>query len=56
MPHSVKSLWAESPWNLNPQAELSSCTLAELSQEAKGVRRQAATPMATNLIASTFFP
>lgn len=41
---SFKPVWAESPWNLNPQTELFSCTLAGLSQQAKGVRWQALSP------------
>lgn len=43
-PCSFKSIWAESPWNPNPQTELSSCTLAGLSQQAKRVRWQALSP------------
>lgn len=29
--HFFKFLWANNPWNPNPQAELSSCALARLS-------------------------
>lgn len=36
MPHLFKFLWADSPWNPSPQAELSSCVLARLSKETKG--------------------